>query len=637
MYTNKFHMNETATSATENKSIPLIPVILSVILIFTAVSCGGGGTSAPSGVPVANPGGPYLGNVNQALGFSGSGTPPSGRTIVSFAWQFGDGGVGTGATTAHTYKTAGNFTATLTVTDSSGAMGSNNVAVEIITAPVAFPGGPYTGVVGAAVSFNGSQSTAPPGSSLGFAWQFGDGATGTGATPTHTYTSACTCTVTLTVTDDTAGVSTGTTTATITASSGASNKSATPSTFFAVGPAANTSTQFAYVLSPLQSGGSSLTIETIDNSTGTLTPTGVTPPSLDAHFIPAGMITDPSHKFLYLYGGNSVQSFSIAAGSGALIPSGIATTNGSSDISANQALIFTPSGNFAFFITQNPNAATPGTVTRLSVDANTGGLGAIETVSAQVQSPQAAAIDPAGKFLYVSGSAPSASTSISSAAPQIAIFAVAPGTGTLTPSSESPLAIESGIAATSMAVDSTGRFIYAAGRNPATNSGALCVFTINAATGELAQSSSTLPLGDAIADATSLALSPSANFGWVFTISNLTGAAAVQQFAQFFLRAPRTAVHQSVQLFQWDPRTGAPTIGNSAIENDGVANQFPPRAFNLVLFSPDQVSSDDSAGTPRVGFLFFANASGEPVYGVKLNLNTGSFPWIFDSITPAGH
>jgi PKD repeat protein len=612
-----------------NKPFSSLPVILSVILTLTAISCGGGSSNPSSQVPVANPGGPYLGNVNQALAFNGSGSSaPSGKSLVSFVWNFGDGGSAMGASVSHTYTVAGNFTATLTVTDNAGATATGSVAVQIITAPVAHPGGPYTGKVGVAVSFDGSASTAPPGQALGFTWNFGDGSTASGATPTHTYATAGTFNVSLTVTDDTAGTSTGTTTATITAGPGPSVQAASPSTFFAIGPSAGASTQFAYTLRSSPGSPSALSIETFDTTAGNLLESGLTAPALDSNFVPSGMITDPSRNFLYVYGGNSVLTFSISSDTGALTPSGTTATNGSNNIADNQLLIFNPNGKFAFFITQEQNGAdtaAPGSITRFSVDPNTGTLGAIETISAQVQNPQAAAIEPSGKFLYVSG-----------AAPEIAIFTVATGTAALNPVSRSPVQIESGISATSIAIDSTGRFIYAAGRNSATNSGALCVFTINAETGELAQSSSTLSLGAGIADSTSLALSPSANFGWVSAISHPTGA-AVHQFTQLSLRAPSAAVYQSVQLFQWDSRTGAPTVGNSVIESDLAANQFAFRVFNLALFTPNQVSSTGDVKTPSAGFLFFANSPGDPVYAVELNSNTGSFPWIADSKTSSGH
>jgi PKD repeat protein len=86
--------------------------------------------------------------------------------------------------------------------------------------PVANPGGPYTGVSGQAVNFNGSGSSDPDGDALTYSWNFGDSTTGSGATPTHTYAAAGTFTVTLTVNDGKGGTNTKQTTATISIVSG---------------------------------------------------------------------------------------------------------------------------------------------------------------------------------------------------------------------------------------------------------------------------------------------------------------------------------------------------------------------------------------------------------------------------------
>ena len=51
--------------------------------------------------------------------------------LFSYAWQFGDGGAGTGATAEHTYADNGTFTATLTVTDAKGASASTTVTVTV--------------------------------------------------------------------------------------------------------------------------------------------------------------------------------------------------------------------------------------------------------------------------------------------------------------------------------------------------------------------------------------------------------------------------------------------------------------------------------------------------------------------------
>jgi uncharacterized delta-60 repeat protein len=52
--------------------------------------------------------------------FDGSASTAVNGTIVSWAWDFGDGTTGTGAVTQHTYSSAGDYFATLTVTDSNG-------------------------------------------------------------------------------------------------------------------------------------------------------------------------------------------------------------------------------------------------------------------------------------------------------------------------------------------------------------------------------------------------------------------------------------------------------------------------------------------------------------------------------------
>lgn len=63
-------------------------------------------------------------------------------------------------------------------------------------------------VSSATAAFDGSTSVDPDGTVVGYAWNFGDGATGTGITSQHTYTATGTYTVSLTVTDNRAGTNT---------------------------------------------------------------------------------------------------------------------------------------------------------------------------------------------------------------------------------------------------------------------------------------------------------------------------------------------------------------------------------------------------------------------------------------------
>ncbi|MEN6410289.1 MAG: S8 family serine peptidase [Anaerolineaceae bacterium] len=74
----------------------------------------------------------------------------SDGTIVSWGWDFGDGGSSTAQNPTHTYAAAGTYTVGLTVTDNDGATGitSQNVTV---TAPPAVPAAP-TNLTATAVS-----------------------------------------------------------------------------------------------------------------------------------------------------------------------------------------------------------------------------------------------------------------------------------------------------------------------------------------------------------------------------------------------------------------------------------------------------------------------------------------------------
>jgi PKD repeat protein len=77
----------------------------------------------------------------------------------------------------------------------TGEGGSGNLP------PTAEAGGPYNGLTGNPVSFDGSDSSDFEGSIDTYTWNFGDGNSGSGVTTTHTYATADRYNVTLTVTD----------------------------------------------------------------------------------------------------------------------------------------------------------------------------------------------------------------------------------------------------------------------------------------------------------------------------------------------------------------------------------------------------------------------------------------------------
>ncbi|MDB4895724.1 MAG: bacillopeptidase-like protein, partial [Firmicutes bacterium] len=75
--------------------------------------------------------GPTTGRVGQTLRFDGSrSSDPDGR-IVSYAWNFGDGGTSSGSVVLHRFTRAGTFQVTLTVTDNQGATATATTTVTI--------------------------------------------------------------------------------------------------------------------------------------------------------------------------------------------------------------------------------------------------------------------------------------------------------------------------------------------------------------------------------------------------------------------------------------------------------------------------------------------------------------------------
>ena len=63
--------------------------------------------------------------------FDGSGSTDSDGSIVSYAWNFGDGGTATVVAPSHTYAASGTYPVTLTVTDNGGATGSQTQNVTV--------------------------------------------------------------------------------------------------------------------------------------------------------------------------------------------------------------------------------------------------------------------------------------------------------------------------------------------------------------------------------------------------------------------------------------------------------------------------------------------------------------------------
>lgn len=83
-----------------------------------------GGCALLNSPPVASfTGTPSCGTPSLTVSFNASTSSDSDGSIVSYAWNFGDGKSGSGITATNTYNSTGTYIAQLTVTDDGGASG----------------------------------------------------------------------------------------------------------------------------------------------------------------------------------------------------------------------------------------------------------------------------------------------------------------------------------------------------------------------------------------------------------------------------------------------------------------------------------------------------------------------------------
>jgi len=133
-------------------------------------------------------------------------------TIVGYAWDFGDGSTGSGATSTHSYSIAGTYAVKLNVTDNSGSTQVSTQTVTITDRPptVTLTQSATTATPGSAIIITISASD-PDGTIATTTVNWGDGTTdtisGPPTTDSHTYSlasgsSSATYTITVTVHDN---------------------------------------------------------------------------------------------------------------------------------------------------------------------------------------------------------------------------------------------------------------------------------------------------------------------------------------------------------------------------------------------------------------------------------------------------
>ncbi len=133
-----------------------------------------------------------------ALNFSASASGGSGT--YAYVWDFGDGTTGMGASTLHAYNAAGNYTATVNVTDPEGGYVVANRTLSITDLTVKGTESATSVQVGTSISFQASPGGGD-GGPYTVLWSFGDGTNGTGTNVSHAYAGTATYYPTVTVRD----------------------------------------------------------------------------------------------------------------------------------------------------------------------------------------------------------------------------------------------------------------------------------------------------------------------------------------------------------------------------------------------------------------------------------------------------
>jgi PKD repeat protein len=182
------------------RSSRVLTLVAGVALL---AACGdGGGNGTQNDPPVA--GFTFACN-DLACTFTDASTDDDG-TVASLAWEFGDGATSAEKPqAAHTFGAPGTYQVKLTATDNDG---DNNSKTIPVTVTASSPGGPSASfdVSCGGLSCTVDNTSTATGTTITYAWDFGDGQqTSTAAEPgtvTYDVTTPTTFTITLVVTAD---------------------------------------------------------------------------------------------------------------------------------------------------------------------------------------------------------------------------------------------------------------------------------------------------------------------------------------------------------------------------------------------------------------------------------------------------
>ncbi len=124
------------------------------------------------------------------VAFDGTGSFDEDGRITTYAWSFGDGSTGEGATPVHVYRKSGVYSVELTVTDDSGTVrnsATDRLQVIVNRTPIADAGPDLVAAPGEELLFDASGSIDPDGDLSTYLWDFRDGNTAEGVRVRHAF------------------------------------------------------------------------------------------------------------------------------------------------------------------------------------------------------------------------------------------------------------------------------------------------------------------------------------------------------------------------------------------------------------------------------------------------------------------
>jgi 6-phosphogluconolactonase len=213
----------------------------------------------------------------------------------------------------------------------------------------------------------------------------------------------------------------------------------------------------------------SVSMYSINATTGALTYTGMLGGNCPGLCFPSSVAVDPSGKFAYVASGGAdfpfnVEMYTIDATTGALASIGTIAAGG-----YPQAVAVDPAGKFIYVVTASATAGSPGSVSMYAINATTGALTSTGTIAAG-EDPVAVAVSLSGQFAYV------VNANFGSAG-NVSMYAIDATTGTL----KSIGTIAAGKDPLSVALDPAGEFAYVTNYN----SNDVSMYSINSTTGSL--------------------------------------------------------------------------------------------------------------------------------------------------------